>query len=112
MDDGSPAGREGTRREFLEKASTLGAGLLAAAAAPAGARSEEKADAGPLPTVALGSHRITRLILGGNPIYGYSHFNGLYDRHLREYHTPERVVDLLRAASRAGIRTWQNSYET
>ncbi|MGH9360782.1 MAG: hypothetical protein ACRD2T_02620, partial [Thermoanaerobaculia bacterium] len=50
-------------------------------------------------------------ILGGNPIYGYSHFNGLYDRHLREYHTPERVVELVRAASRAGIRTWQNSYD-
>jgi hypothetical protein len=29
----------------------------------------------PLPTVKLGPHAVTRLILGGNPIYGYCHFN-------------------------------------
>jgi hypothetical protein len=65
-----------------------------------------------LPTVPLGDHRITRLILGGNPIYGHSHFNRLYSQHLREFHTPERVVELLRAASAAGINCWQNSYAT
>ncbi len=102
-----------TRREFLEEASALGAGLIAAtSAAPAGAAEEEKSPATSLPAIPLGRHRISRLILGGNPIYGYSHFNHLYDRHMREYHTPERVVDLLRAATRAGIRAWQNSYET
>ncbi|MCZ6795072.1 MAG: hypothetical protein O7J95_15825 [Planctomycetota bacterium] len=63
-----------------------------------------------LPTVPLGPHRISRLILGGNPIYGYSHFNRLYSKHLRDYHTPERVVDLLRSTVKAGINTWQNSW--
>ena len=104
-------GGEKTRREFLGTASALGAGLLAASTAPAGAAEEAKPSAATLPTVPLGKHRISRLILGGNPIYGYSHFNHLYDRHMREYHTPERVVELLRAATGVGIRTWQNSYE-
>ena len=63
-----------------------------------------------LPTISLGKHQVTRLILGGNPIYGHSHFNRLYSQHLIDYHTPERVVELLRAATGAGINTWQNSY--
>jgi hypothetical protein len=63
-----------------------------------------------LPTITLGQHQVTRLILGGNPIYGHSHFNRLYSQHLIDYHTPERVVELLRAATAAGINSWQNSY--
>jgi hypothetical protein len=63
-----------------------------------------------LSTVPLGAHRISRLILGGNPIYGYSHFNSLYSQHLRDYHTPERVIQLLRDAESAGVNTWQNSF--
>ena len=55
-----------------------------------------------LPTIALGPHRVTRLILGGNPIYGHSHFNRLYSQHLIDYHTPERVVELLQATTAAG----------
>jgi hypothetical protein len=63
-----------------------------------------------LPTIALGTHQVTRLILGGNPIYGHSHFNRLYSQHMVDYHTPQRVVELLRDATAAGINTWQNSY--
>jgi hypothetical protein len=63
-----------------------------------------------LPSIALGGNRITKLILGGNPVYGHSHFNQLYSQHLRDYHTPERVEDLLRQCVAAGINTWQNSY--
>jgi hypothetical protein len=105
-----------TRRAFLE---TLVAGTAAGAAALSlrgavqGAAPQvgaAQAASSTLPTIALGPHRITRLILGGNPIYGYSHFNRLYDSHLRDYHTPERVVDLLRSSTAAGINAWQNSY--
>src|SRR5581483_6997807 len=63
-----------------------------------------------LPTVKLGKHAVTRLIIGGNPIYGYSHFNKHLSRHMTDWHTPERVVELLQRAERAGINTWQNSY--
>jgi hypothetical protein len=63
-----------------------------------------------LPTVKLGKHRVTRLIIGGNPIYGYSHFNRLLSEHQKAWHTPERVVALLQHCEKAGINTWQNSY--
>lgn len=102
-----------SRRDFLGQLSgiTVGAAAAGAASRTAGAQTPE-ADRlrNLLPTVELGGARISRLILGGNPIYGHSHFNRLYSQHLREYHTPERVVSLLRACTEAGINTWQNSY--
>jgi hypothetical protein len=97
-----------TRRDFLHQASGLAAGL-AVASAPAAA-TEPAAAAELLPTVKLGPHTITRLILGGNPIYGYSHFNKLFSEHQKDWHTPARVVELLQQCVRAGINTWQNSY--
>jgi len=102
-----------TRRDFLERvAGSAGAMIalgLSSAQGQAGDPKAAKSNA-LLTTVPLGAHRITRLILGGNPVYGYSHFNNLYSQHLRDYHTPERVVQLLRDAESAGINTWQNSF--
>jgi hypothetical protein len=63
-----------------------------------------------LPTIQLGSHEVTRLVIGANPIYGYSHFNRLLSKHQTEWHTPERVMELLARAAECGINTWQNSY--
>jgi hypothetical protein len=100
-----------SRRGFLQHAAGLTAGIGAGAAARASQDSSApQTPANLLPTVALGEHRITRLILGGNPIYGHSHFNRLYSQHLIDYHTPERVTELLRACQAAGINTWQNSF--
>jgi hypothetical protein len=95
-----------TRREFLHQA----AGLAALGAAPT-TGAEPTAKAEPLlPTVKLGPHSITRLIIGGNPIYGYSHFNRLLSQHQTDYHTPERVQALLKRCELAGLNCWQNSY--
>ena len=102
-----------SRRDFLGRVSTM---TVAAAAASASTSRAEPAKPSVeslenlLPTIQLGQYHITKLILGGNPIYGHSHFNRLYNQHLRDYHTPERVVDLLRACAKAGINAWQNSY--
>jgi hypothetical protein len=103
----SPTAATSDRRDFLHQVTGLAAGI--AALAPAAAA--EPAQAAPLlPTVALGPHSITRLILGGNPIYGYSHFNKIFSQHQTAWHTPERVVELLQRCQKAGINTWQNSY--
>jgi hypothetical protein len=94
-----------TRRTFLHQAAGLAAGLAAAS-------TTEALDSSPalLPTIKLGPHAVTRLILGGNPIYGHSHFNKLLSQHQTAWHTPERVQALLQRAEQAGINTWQNSY--
>jgi hypothetical protein len=95
-----------SRRDFLQQAAGLAAGV--AALAPAAAADTKPSES--LPTVKLGPHNVTRLILGGNPIYGHSHFNKLYSQHLIDWHTPERVQQLLKRAEQVGINTWQNSY--
>ncbi len=97
-----------SRRGFLQHAAGVTAGI-AALPRPGGA-DERAARSDPLPTVELGPHRISRLIIGANPIYGYSHFNRLLSRHQSEWHTPERVIELLRRAEECGLNTWQSSY--
>src|SRR6478672_7072375 len=96
-----------TRRAFLRRATTLTAAVGTAAVAPGG--DDAKADS-LLPTIKLGPHAVTRLVIGGNPVYGYSHFNRHLSRHMTDWHTPERVAELLKRCERAGINTWQNSY--
>jgi hypothetical protein len=94
---------ESSRRDFLQQAAGLATGMaLTPPAVPA---------ADPLlPTIKLGTHAVTRLIIGGNPIYGYSHFNKLLSQHQVAWHTPDRVVELLKRCEQAGINTWQNSF--
>src|SRR5947209_8910623 len=98
-------GESPTRRNFLHQAT--GAVVTTATVASAADKTETST---PLPTIKLGQHSVTRLILGGNPIYGHSHFNKLFSQHMTDWHTPERVVELLKRCEQAGINTWQNSY--
>lgn len=95
-----------TRRDFLQQAVSLAGVSALASAATADAPQPAQA----LPTIKLGAHTLTRLILGGNPIYGYSHFNKHLSRHMTDWHTPEHVQDLLKRAEKVGINAWQNSY--
>lgn len=62
-----------------------------------------------LPKISFCNHQISKLLIGDNPIYGYSHFNQLLSQHQKAYHTPERVVATLKRAEKAGINGWQNS---
>lgn len=62
-----------------------------------------------LPKISFCDYQISKLVIGDNPIYGYSHFNQLLSQHQKAYHTPERVVATLKRAEEAGINGWQNS---
>jgi hypothetical protein len=95
------------RRAFLQQTAGLAAG---AGALTGAADAAQPGQAAILPTIRLGPHQVTRLIIGGNPIYGYSHFNRLLSQHQTAWHTPDRVQELLRRCEQAGINTWQNSY--
>jgi hypothetical protein len=99
-----------TRRAFLQQAATLAAGIAPMSASLSQAAATNAGETGLLPTVRLGKHQVTRLIIGGNPVYGYSHFNKILSQYQIAWHTPERVLELLQSCVRAGINTWQNSY--
>ena len=60
-----------------------------------------------LPRVPFGSVHVTRLISGGNPLCGNSHFSDEMSRDMRDYFTAERVVEYLRRCEQAGINTVQ-----
>lgn len=94
-----------SRRSLLQGAAS--AGLTAALASSAEGDSPAPAL---LPTIKLGPHAVSRLILGGNPVYGHAHFNKILSRYYTDWHTPERVMQLLKRSEAVGINTWQNSY--
>lgn len=97
------------RRHFLRQCGQVAvgsaAGLVAAAKATQGAPGPTE----PLPTIPLGDYRITRLVVGSNPINGNSYLGPHTDRHMREYFTVERAAELLRSCEQAGINTHQFS---
>jgi len=64
----------------------------------------------PLPSVKLGKATISRLILGGNPIGGFSHATSKLDELMRRYFTVERTADLLLHAEEQAITTFQSHY--
>jgi len=56
-----------------------------------------------LPTTKIGNVDVSRLVVGGNPISGFSH--GPRDKEMRDYFTTENVKKLLRRCEDAGINT-------
>ena len=94
------------RRDFLKSS----AGLAAALGSPVPAGAAQEPAAAGLPKVRFGQHEISRLILGQNQFYGYSHFNPLLNQLMREWNTPERVVETLRHAEQLGINAMNYSH--
>ena len=60
-----------------------------------------------LPLIPFGDYHITRLIMGGNPLCGNSHFSDEMSRDMRAYYTAEQVVNVLHRCQAAGINTVQ-----
>jgi len=96
------------RREFLLglSATAVGSHLVSAETN----KTERTTTPAPLlPTINLGKHKITRLIAGSNPISGYSYMGPTLDKHMKEYFTPERIVEFLLKCEKEGINAHQFS---
>jgi hypothetical protein len=109
------------RRQFLKETAGVTASLamactpeseaMAAEASLAGSPEKVPAvDDSPMPTLRLGKYAVSRLIVGSNPIHGYSHFNRLYSTHMLEWSTPDNVCTLMNRCWESGINTWQFSH--
>jgi hypothetical protein len=61
-----------------------------------------------MPQIALGTHAVSRLILGANPINGGSHLSRFVNQQMRRYFTEERIQELLGRCEELGINTWQS----
>lgn len=62
---------------------------------------------GKLLTVPFGPHRVTRLIVGGNPFVWNSHFSEEMNRDMEGYFTTEKIMETLKRCLKAGINTFQ-----
>ena len=109
-----------SRRDFIKGTTAAGAAAAAvpmlgsqvpstANAAEPAAEAAPATPAKPLPSIQLGSHRISRLVAGANPLSGYS-YQGAHATHcMKEYFTLERQVEFLQRCERAGITAHQFS---
>ena len=92
------------RREFLKSGALLAAGGAAAASGSRpGAAGPAAPSAATMPTVRLGTLEVSRLILGSNPFWGYSHKSAALDEEMRKHHTDERIIQILDEAASCGV---------
>jgi len=107
-----------TRREFLQSSASLTIGMMSGAASslaavPAVGTQAPQSTAPPVPAAPVqvpkmkfGNAEIGRLVLGVNPMYGFSHYNHNFSTAMREWYTPDRVCEVLHRASSYGINAF------
>ena len=92
-----------SRRKFLKS------GLAATLAAPS-LLATDKIPAASLPKVRFGDVEISRLVMGCNQFYGFSHFNRLLDKLMVDWNTPERICQTLLQCQQNGINAYQYAH--
>jgi len=55
------------------------------------------------PTTHIGHLELSRMLIGTNPFYGYSHFSRAKDTWLKRYFTPQRIYEVIEACARQGL---------
>ena len=61
-----------------------------------------------LPQIPFGPHRVSRLIVGSNPINGGSHLSRFVNMQMKRYFTPEQIQTFLVQCEAEGINAWQS----
>lgn len=59
-----------------------------------------------VPKVRFGELEISRLIVGANPFLGFSHHNNNFNAVMRQWYTPERVVEVLKRCQAFGVNAY------
>jgi hypothetical protein len=99
-----------SRREFCKDAALLAA---AVAACRGGAGWAADAAASEMPKIKLGSLEVSRLILGSNPFFAFTHGNPQASpKVMKEFYTKERTMAVMDAAAGHGITAvWAPCYD-
>ncbi|MBP1766553.1 MAG: hypothetical protein H6P98_668, partial [Candidatus Aminicenantes bacterium] len=91
------------RRDFLRTGAALAFGMSAGSPGSAPGAALRRAQAPALPTVRLGTLEVSRLILGSNPFWGYSHKSARLDEEMKRHYTDERIMQILDEAADCGL---------
>ncbi len=101
------------RRSFLKRlcVGTLAAGAAASASetrtTPAAAAPEADGTAPePLPQITIAGHQIPRMVVGCNPIGGWSHSVRNMTLAMTDYFSLENTIRFLRNCEKAGLNVW------
>lgn len=101
------------RRSFLQMVSGVAGGIAFGGLHIAAGQAQRKADNNPLaaamPKIQLGSHTISRLVLGANPVWGISYQGKLMGKFMTDYYSDENIMKLLHHAEQSGVTAWQAS---
>ena len=100
-----------TRRQFLKETAALAA--LATAAPAAGVAKAADTTPGKMPLIKLGGIEVSRMFLGSNPFFGFSHGNPQAGAdEMRTWYTNQRIMAVLDEAADLGINAvWTPCYE-
>ena len=90
-----------TRRDFVKQAA-VGAGVAAVVGSASSGLGQAQPDTA-LPEIELGNFKVSRLVLGSNPFFGFSHYSDELSREMVEYYTDERICEVLDEAASHGI---------
>jgi len=98
---------EMSRRQFMKAAVASAAAWSAANARHAnetsGTNVQEK-----FPTVPFGNYKISRVLVGGNPVSGNSHVSNELSKEMADYFSAANIKAMLRKCEEQGINTWQS----
>jgi len=81
------------RRDFLRTGAAFAFGISAGSPGLAPVAALRRAQAPALPTDRLGTLEVSRLILGSNPFWGYSHKSAQLDEEMKRHYTDERIKE-------------------
>ncbi|MBT3275599.1 MAG: hypothetical protein HN368_20760 [Spirochaetales bacterium] len=62
-----------------------------------------------MPIFKLGDHKLSKLIIGSNPIHGGSHLSRFVNNQMKEYFSPQRIQEFLSRCESLGINAWQGT---
>lgn len=108
-----------TRREFLQASTLAAAAMLSGSASlsaeeqalgihPISRPSAVQSAPAPVqvPKMKFGGVEISRMVMGVNPLYGYSHYNGNFSQLMAEWYTQDKVCEVLHRANNYGINAF------
>ncbi len=96
----------------MKKACGISAGLVAGSF-PAAAGSKTGAGNVPaqsMPQIRIGNTLVSRIVLGANPVWGYSYQGVLMSKFMVNYFNDDNIVKLLHQSERDGINTFQTNF--
>lgn len=102
-----------TKRSFLKRMAAIGGMLVI----PGKGKnmfgvfddliSEKKSKLPLMPIVQFGDYKVSKLVIGSNPMEGVSHFSDEMNKAMLDYCSKENVLEVLRMCEENGINTWQ-----